>query len=170
MLARLRLVADRMTEAAAALILLGLLTVIILGVASRTAGAPLIWTDELARYLMIWLAFLGWIIAARRRNHIRITILIDRLPNGSGRYVEAAIQALVALFGTLLGAYGFGLIAQAWDVASVSMRLTSAVIYLLLPLAGGAIALQALAQAAEALLRNPALKPEVAKVTGGKIL
>ena len=35
-------------------------------------GDPLTWSDELARYLFVWCAFLGWIIAARRRSHLAI--------------------------------------------------------------------------------------------------
>ena len=35
-------------------------------------GEPLVWSDELARYLFVWASFLGWIIAARRRSHLAI--------------------------------------------------------------------------------------------------
>ena len=43
-------------------------------------GDPLVWSDELARYLFVWASFLGWIIAARRRSHLSIDMAAVRLP------------------------------------------------------------------------------------------
>lgn len=146
-------VADRLVEAAAALILLLLLAVINVGVVTRTFDDPVIWSDELARYLMVWLAFLGWMIALRRRNHIRITFLIDRLPPGARGLIEAAIQALVALFGVLLAWNGFSLIEAYWDIESITMPITSSVLYIFLPLMGAVIVFQAGVQIVEALAR-----------------
>jgi len=36
---------------------------------------PLVWSDELARYLFVWCAFLGWVVAARRRSHLAISVI-----------------------------------------------------------------------------------------------
>ena len=47
---------------------------------AATSSTPLVWSDELARYLFIWCAFLGWTIAARRRSHLAITLVADRSP------------------------------------------------------------------------------------------
>ena len=41
---------------------------------------PLAWSDELARYLFIWASFLGWIIAARRRSHLSVDMMVVKLP------------------------------------------------------------------------------------------
>ena len=54
---------DRALEAAACLLLLVLLLTVLAGVVSRAAGDPLIWTDEGARLVMVWLACFGWMIA-----------------------------------------------------------------------------------------------------------
>ena len=35
------------------------------------------WSEELALYLFIWVAFLGWIVATERRSHIAITQFSD---------------------------------------------------------------------------------------------
>lgn len=53
---------------------------------------PLVWSDELARYLFVWCAFLGWIVAARRRSHLAIGVLADRC-RPRGRAVFALIAA-----------------------------------------------------------------------------
>jgi TRAP-type C4-dicarboxylate transport system permease small subunit len=71
---------DRIVRGAAVALLLSLLVAVLLGVLSRQLNAPLAWTDELAQYLLVWTGFVGWIIAARRRSHIRITVFADKLP------------------------------------------------------------------------------------------
>src|SRR5438874_13455994 len=55
---------------------------------------PLVWSDELARYLFVWCAFLGWIVAARRRSHLTIGVISDRCgPPGRGLFGLAASAA-----------------------------------------------------------------------------
>ena len=64
-------------EAAAALLVLADVLVLFLGVTSRYAfDRPLVWTDELASLLFIWLAMLGAVIAYRRAEHMRMTALV----------------------------------------------------------------------------------------------
>ena len=57
-----------------------LLGCVSLGAVTRSLGEPLIWTDELSRFLMVWLAVFGWIVASRKRIHVRIRFFQDRLP------------------------------------------------------------------------------------------
>ena len=116
MLDRLRRSADLSTRIAAVAVLLALLATVVLGVAFRALGEPLIWSDELARYLMVWLAFIGWILASRRRSHIRITLVIERLPPPFRRILEALIQVALLVLGAFLVRDGFILVERNLDV------------------------------------------------------
>ena len=40
--------------------------------------APLVWSDELASILFLWLAMLGAVVAFRRGEHMRMTALVAR--------------------------------------------------------------------------------------------
>ena len=142
----LRRAADGATRWALVVVLLSLLGVIVLGVVMRALNEPLSWIDEGARYLMVWLALLGWILAARRRAHIRITVLLDRLPGVARRAAEVLIQASVALFGGLLVWHGVTLVERNWDLDTVSLPVSAAFLYLPLLPAGAALVLQALAE------------------------
>jgi TRAP-type transport system small permease protein len=146
---------DRLVGAAAVLLLLTMLTVVFLGVVFRFFGEPLAWSDELAQYLLVWTAFTGWIIASRRRSHIRIGLIIDRLDGLSRRVAEIAIQLLVAALGVVLLVKSFGLIQRNLDVEWVSLPLSVSLIYIPMPIAGFAIVLQAMAQIAEAIAGVP---------------
>ncbi|KFI25876.1 C4-dicarboxylate ABC transporter substrate-binding protein [Haematobacter missouriensis] len=53
------------------------------GSVSRTLGRPLIWTDEFAVHLMVWVAFLGGSLGIATRGHMAIALLPERLgPRG----------------------------------------------------------------------------------------
>ncbi len=40
--------------------------------------SPLVWSDELATILFLWLAMLGSVVAYRRGEHIRLSVLVRR--------------------------------------------------------------------------------------------
>jgi TRAP-type C4-dicarboxylate transport system permease small subunit len=147
---------DRLVETAAVLLLLAMLAAVFLGVVFRLAGEPLAWSDELAQYLLVWTSFTGWIIASRRRSHIRIGLIVDRLKGPLRRIVEIVIQLLVLLLGAILLFKSFGLIQRNMDVEWVSLPLSVALVYIPIPIAGLAVVLQALAQIAEAARGRPA--------------
>jgi TRAP-type C4-dicarboxylate transport system permease small subunit len=100
---------------------------------------------------MVWTAFVGWILAGRRRSHIRITAIIDRLPGAARRAVEIVIQLSVAALGLVLLTQSFGLILRNTDVEWVSLPLSVALVYIPIPIAGFAVLFQAALQIVEAL-------------------
>ena len=65
MMQRALLALDRAIEALACIILIALLLCVTLGVVTRALDDPLIWTDEISRFLMVWLAVFGWILATQ---------------------------------------------------------------------------------------------------------
>ncbi len=150
----MRRAADAGTRAAAFLLLMALLACVVAGVVSRQIGAPIPWTDEAAQYLLVWTGFTGWILAARKRSHIRIEVIVDRLPEAPRRVAEIAIQlCVIALAGAMLW-YGPVLIERNLDVSWISVPLSAALLYVPVPIAAAAVFLQAMAQILEAL-RGP---------------
>src|SRR5678816_1188047 len=76
----LRLV-ERIIDAAAIAAFSGIFLCVIAQVVLRYLfNNPLTWSEELARYLFIWCAFLGWLVASRRHSHLAMTFVVDRLP------------------------------------------------------------------------------------------
>ena len=56
------------------------------------------WTEETARYCMIWLAFLGASMLIRSGENSSVTFLIDRLPKKTRWGLDLLIQAIMLLF------------------------------------------------------------------------
>ncbi|MCE7878778.1 MAG: TRAP transporter small permease, partial [Betaproteobacteria bacterium PRO3] len=85
---------DRVVDGLAVLAFAGMFACVFAQVVFRYfLDDPLVWSDELARYLFVWVSFLGWIIAARNRSHLAIDMALAR-PGPRGR---AALRWLGAL-------------------------------------------------------------------------
>ena len=75
-------------------------------------NAPTIWASELSIVAMIWATFLGMTMLLRRRQHIRITMLIGQL-GPRGRAASDAFSFLViAVFSAVAAWHGFDI---TWD-------------------------------------------------------
>src|SRR5690349_18372355 len=156
---------DRGAAVLACALVLALLTCVSLGVVTREFGAPLIWTDELSRFLMVWLAGIGWLLASRKRIHVRIRYFQDLLPHGAHRAVEIAIQASLVLFGAVVTYYSVGLVIKNHDLEATTLPLSMSWMYAPLVLAGAVTACQGLIDLVAALrARRVASTPQAPEV------
>jgi TRAP-type C4-dicarboxylate transport system permease small subunit len=76
-----------------------LLAVASLQVLSRyVLVAPLPWTEEVARFLLVWVTFLGAASVTRRKLHIAVEFLSAKFPLQLGTAVSAAQYLLMIIF------------------------------------------------------------------------
>jgi TRAP-type transport system small permease protein len=139
-----------------------LLGCVSLGALTRGLGEPLIWTDELSRFLMVWLAVFGWIVASRKRIHVRIRFFQDRLPQRGRKATEVAIQSAMTLFGALVATYSVGLIGRNHDLDATTLPISMAWMYAPMVLGGAITALQGASELIQALRRPPPPSPPAA--------
>jgi len=89
----------RLTEWPAAALVVVEICVLFAGVISRyVINRPLIWSDELASILFLWLAMLGAVVALRRDEHMRLTAVAMLLPPVWQGRLRALASAVVAVF------------------------------------------------------------------------
>ncbi|MFR6281512.1 MAG: TRAP transporter small permease [Lacrimispora saccharolytica] len=74
---------------------------------------PLPWSEEVARYLFIWLVWVGASYATKERKHICIDVVTSRLPK-AGKKVCAAVSAVVWILFLIF-------------MAGISLKLTASV-------------------------------------------
>ncbi len=73
------------------------------GIVARTVfQSPLIWSDELASILFLWLAMLGSVVAIQRGEHMRLTFVVSALPPRARMWCEVLAIGAVAVFLALL--------------------------------------------------------------------
>ena len=58
----------------------------------------LVWTDELATIIMLWLSMLGAVIAWRRSEHMRLTALARAIGGRASQWFDAVVALIVAGF------------------------------------------------------------------------
>ena len=121
--------------------LLALMTVDVLwGVLTRYAlGSQADWTEELARFLLIWIGILGAAYAAGQRLHLAIDLLPPRFSPRGQRRLYAVINLLIIAFAlAVMVAGGLRLmyITQRLGQLSASLRIPMYLVYAVLPLSG----------------------------------
>lgn len=89
----------RIAENAALIVLLG--TMILLSVAQivlrQFFDGSLVWADELIKIIVLWLAMIGSIAAARDNRHIRIDVLSHVLPDKAVTFTRALVDVFAAI-------------------------------------------------------------------------
>lgn len=106
----------RMVEIPAAILVVLEIVVLLSGVVSRYAlHRPLVWSDELASILFLWLAMLGTVVAFRRGEHMRMTAFVGMATPRARAFMDTlAIVAGLVFVGVLLEpAFEFA-IEESW--------------------------------------------------------
>ena len=83
----------------AAVLVVADIAVLLAGVVARFAlHDPLVWSDELASILFLWLAMFGSVVALRRGEHMRMTAVVARLGPGGRALMEAVATGACLAF------------------------------------------------------------------------
>jgi tripartite ATP-independent transporter DctM subunit len=90
-----------LVEIPAALLVLAEVVVLLMGVTSRYVfHEPLVWSDELASILFLWLAMLGSVVAFQRSEHMRMTAIVGKLEPRRRAFMDLiAIVSAIAFLG-----------------------------------------------------------------------
>jgi TRAP-type C4-dicarboxylate transport system permease small subunit len=134
-----------------------LLVCVMLGVITRALRDPFIWTDEISRFLMVWLACFGWMLASRRRAHIRIRFFQYLLAKRAGRFSEILIQCAVLVLGALLFWYGIDLVMRNHDLEALTIPISMSWLYGPIVIAGLVTVVQAASEVIENARRSKPL-------------
>ncbi|SDV50356.1 TRAP transporter large permease [Chitinasiproducens palmae] len=91
-------------EGIAAVLLFGEICLLLASVIARyVLHAPIVWSDELAGMLFLWLSMFGAVLALRRGEHMRMTALVSRLTPSTRVFVDTvALTFSIALLAMIL--------------------------------------------------------------------
>ena len=67
---------------------------------------PSSFTEELARYLLIWIGLLGASYVAGRKMHLAIDVVVNRFTGKARRLAEYLIEVLIFIFAFLVMVFG----------------------------------------------------------------
>lgn len=127
----------RLVDALAIFILVFLVAMIFASVLSRyVLNFSLAWAEELAGLSFVWLTMLGSVTAMRKRSHMAINFLLDRLPPAKQRWMSLYIHAAIVFFLAVIVWQGAAIFRATVSDYSAVLRLRIGWYYLALPVCG----------------------------------
>lgn len=102
------------------------------------------WSEELARYIFIWMIWLGTSVSMKQKEHIRMDMLMNAV-HGKGKLVLDLVSGIIMLaFCIFLVKYGWDLVASMMSRGnkSVALRLPMWIVYSSLPFSQLIVALR----------------------------
>lgn len=102
------------------------------------------WSEEIARYLMVWMSLLAISAAMRRGQHIGLTFVIEKTGPRLRKFLDLMAYALVFLFFSVLLAKGIDMTMFVAKQRSPSVNIPMWIPYLSVPVAGFLMVVQTL--------------------------
>lgn len=105
-------------------------------IARYLLGQSLTWSEEIGRYIFVWITFLGTAAAIQSKGHVALNILETLLPARPSRYLATVNALLIAAVGVALIIGGLSLIRFGINQRSAALGLPMYTVYSVIP-AGG---------------------------------
>jgi TRAP-type C4-dicarboxylate transport system permease small subunit len=102
------------------------------------------WSEEVPRYLLIWISFLGAAACVDLRDHIAFDYLYKRFPGPVRAVIQVLINAAIFGFGWIMLFYGIGFVEAFGGDFMESIPFTNVWYYTALPVSGALMMLYSL--------------------------
>jgi len=136
-----------------------LIGVITLQILSRVLFTAVEWTEELARFLLVWLTFLAGTLAFQRGRHIAVTFVVDALPVRLRQLARLLATLVVVAFLITLAMISVEYMQVQSFQKSAAMRVPMSYVYAVVPFCSVVMAWYALVDAVELILTGDTHEP-----------
>lgn len=131
---RFTLVLNKAAEVFAVILSCLMTVVILLGVFFRyVLLEPLPWSEDLGRFLMIWLAIFAVGLVMQNRRHVAVTLFVSLLPPKLRLAAQLSANAMVLSFGVVMGILAIQYLNAAMPQISPSLHIDLWWVYLGFP-------------------------------------
>ena len=103
-------------------------------VVRRPFGGSFSWYDEFVGYLLVWLTFVGAVLARLHQQHIGLENLLERLPPRGRLSVELVGHGLMIGVHVVLLVYGGELVVRFLSERAITLDVPMGLIYAVIPL------------------------------------
>jgi len=146
---------NRILKYIVSLVFIILSILVILQVITRfIVDYPLSWTEEISKYLMIYIVFLGSALAMRNHQHIAIDFLPEVLGGKNKHRLTVIVLWICILFFGALTYYGSILTVIVVGQASPTLQFSMSLAYAAVPIGSILMLLNAVAMLVEMRLNN----------------
>lgn len=138
--------------------MLALIGVITLQIVSRVLFSAVGWTEEVARFLLVWITFMAGTLAFQRGRHIAVTFAITPLPKRLRQLARIIATLAVIAFTVALVVIGYRYMQVQSFQKSASLRLSMTYVYAVIPLSAAIMCWYAVVDLFELLLDGDRLE------------
>lgn len=125
---------EKIMEYLVALIMFSLIMVVFTQVLLRyVLRTSLPWTEEMARYLFVWLVFIATSVCVKKQAHLGIDFLIIRLPQEVQRHFYTLSLVLSLAFSIVVVYKGYDLLSRSGDQISPMLHVPMSFVYIIIP-------------------------------------
>lgn len=145
---------NRILEAICAVILAATVLIAFASVIFRyVIGSALSWSFEASLALLTYLTFIGCYLALRKQSHLKVEVLVGKLPPAGQLACFVMNQSLVVVIGLLMVYQGGRQTLLFMDQTTLVMQISKAYLYAAIPLSGALMSLDSLAVLVSGLRR-----------------
>lgn len=97
------------------------------------------WTDELARFMLIWVSLFGAVYISGKNTHITIDLLPKSMSEKTKLQLDLIVQTIIMLFAACIFVIGGGryvFVSFKLEQTSAALGLPMGFVYLVLPISG----------------------------------
>ena len=123
-------VLNRVEEVVLVAMFSAMVLIIFVQVIMRKTGNSLYWSEELGKFLFVWISWLGISIAQRKGEHIKITMLTDHLPFRSAQVFNILSDLVVIAICVVTLYYGVSLVISQWTSPYAGIKISTSWGYL----------------------------------------
>ncbi|WP_134702803.1 TRAP transporter small permease [Ammoniphilus sp. YIM 78166] len=129
-------VLDKIEDAFVVITIFAATLLVFINVVLRLFGMGTTWSEELIRYLIIWLTFIGASICVRKGEHVGIELLPELLPDRIKKFLALIVNTIVILFLLFLLKYSVELVQfnQKNGQIAPALGIPMYIIYLSVPI------------------------------------
>jgi TRAP-type C4-dicarboxylate transport system permease small subunit len=148
------------------IVVASVLFIVVVGavIARYVFGQAVSWTEEVPRYLLIWISFLTAAVGVLHRDHVGFDVLFNALPRPARRALGVILSLLIFGFGWIVFRYGIVFVQDFGSDLMETIPYTNYWYYPAMPISGFLIMVFAFK-----LIVDEIVRPEAAAITGTSV-
>ena len=158
---------NRLEEIILVAMFAAMVLIIFIQVIMRKANNSLVWSEELGKFLFVWISWLGISIGQRKGEHIKITMLTDRFPFRVAQIFNIISDIIVICICAVTLYYGVTLVISQWTTPYAGIKISTSWGYLAVVVGCGLMILRCLVSNKQSLMLLIKGKPEEDEKGGG---
>ncbi len=130
-------------------VILVLFIVIIFSVAYQVISryvfqAPPSWTEEVARFSLVWLVILGSSVCIRKSRHFNVDYITQLMSKRTVYLLTIALHVLIVFFLSVALYYGITVMSRSFQIISPALQIPMAYVQMIFPIGFGAMLMEAI--------------------------